>query len=242
MGRKHLSKSRVQDPELKRQWAAQLSPIFQEKGLKNFPMDRAALELGVSKATLYKYFRSREEILDLALEIKLQEMRRYQLKLSDPDLPYLERFFEALTITTAELSSISTVFLSDLKGSYPRVWKRVQTFIDDALESLKIFYAQGIALGELAPVHPAILVLTDELFFGKLSDPDFLEQRGLNLRDALESYFLLKFGGIFAQQHPDADLIRVRLQHMLDELQKPTFNEAETKPEQGRMAVGNLPG
>ncbi len=218
MGRKFLAKSRLDDQHLKQKWAKNLSPIFLERGLRQFPMDRVAAELGVSKATLYKYFRSREEILDLALEMKLTEIRRYQTKLSDPDLPYLERFLEALRITSAELSSISTVFLSDLKSTYPQVWKRVQRFIDEALAVLRIYYEEGITRGELVPVHPAVLVITDELFFSKLSDPDFLRQRGLDLSQALESYFLLKFGGMIPQKRLESPEVRALLQGMLDRL------------------------
>lgn len=218
MGRKFLSKSRIEDPDLKRRWAAELTPLFLERGLKLFPMDLVAAELGISKATLYKYFRSREEILDLAMEIKLLEIRRYQATLSNHDLPYLERFLAALQITSAELSSISTLFLSDLKETYPRVWVRVQQFIEEGLRVLRIFYEEGIDRGDLAPVHPAVLVITDELFFSQLAEPQFLEQRGLTVQEALESYFLLKFGGMFTQSQLSLPAVRKQLDQMLEKL------------------------
>jgi AcrR family transcriptional regulator len=208
MGRKFLAKERLEDEQRKREWAKALTPLFLERGLKQFPMDAVAAELGMSKATLYKYFRSREEILDLALELKLRDIRRYQESLNNRELPYLVRLVKALQISSAELSSISTLFLEDLKNTYPRVWKQVQLFIDEALAVLRAFYEEGIERGELAPLHPAVLVITDELFFGCMAEPDFLRQRGLSIQEALDSYFILKFGGMFSARwraHHDLD-------------------------------------
>jgi len=197
MGRKFLDKSRSEDQALKLRWAAELIPLFMERGLKNFRMDDVAAELGVSKATLYKHFRSREEILDMALLLKLADIRRYQAKLTDPNLPYLERFLEALHIASSELTSISTHFLADLSAMHPRVFERVRHFINESLKVLGAFYEEGIQRGELIPVPVAVLVLTDELYFTKLADPEFLQSRGLTVQQALDAYFLLKFGGMF---------------------------------------------
>ncbi len=216
MGRKFLDKSRSHDGELKQRWAAALTPLFMERGLRNFPMDAVAAELGVSKATLYKHFRSREEILDLALLLKLAEIRRYQAKLSDPDLPYLERFLEALQIASSELTSISTLFLADLNAMHPRVFQRVRHFMDEALAALGAFYEEGIRRGELIPVPPAVLVLTDELFFAKLADPDFLQARGLSVQEALDAYFMLKFGGMFRRPLLDSPQVNQLLSRWMN--------------------------
>ena len=64
MGRKPVDKERIDDPELKSAWIKQLSPIYLRNGLTRFTMDDIASKLSISKATLYKYYASREEILD----------------------------------------------------------------------------------------------------------------------------------------------------------------------------------
>jgi AcrR family transcriptional regulator len=204
MGRKFLDKSRSDDQALKLRWAGQLMPLFLERGLKSFRMDDVAAELGVSKATLYKHFRSREEILDLALLLKLADIRRYQAKLTDPNLSYLERFLEALHLASSELTAISTNFLADLSTMHPRVFERVRHFMNESLGALGAFYEEGIQRGELVPVPAAVLVLTDELYFSKLADPEFLQSRGLTVQEALDAYFLLKFGGMFRRPLRDA--------------------------------------
>lgn len=205
MGRKHLVKERLEDRERKAEWALTLTPMFLEKGIRQLSMDDVAAALGVSKATLYKYFRSREEILSLALELRLSHIRRYQVALSDRQLPYLDRFLGALQIMASELSVISTTFLTDLKESYPEVWKQVQRFIDDGLEVLRRFYEEGIERGDLAPIHPAVLVVTDELYFSRLAEPEFLREHQLSVGEALESYFLMKFGGMFQRSKLDVE-------------------------------------
>jgi len=200
MGRKSLPKPRLNDQQRKQAWAEELFARFQENGLRAVTMDEAASMLGVSKATLYKYFRSREEILACALGWKLDNIRRFREHLADPNLSYVDRFLGALGLASAELSSISTIFLADLRSLYPSLWEQIQVFIAQSLQDLRAFYEEGIAQGALANVHPGVLVATDESFFQRLADPDFLAAEDLTLREALGHYFTLKFGGLFPEE------------------------------------------
>jgi hypothetical protein len=48
----------------------------------------------------------------------------------------------------------------------------------------------------------------------QLTDPDFLKSSGLKVHEALESYFIMKFSGIFNREKVDEN----RMQKLLSEL------------------------
>ena len=74
MGRKPVDKERIDDPELKATWISRLAPVYLRNGLTRFTMDDIASKLGISKATLYKYYASREEILDDVVQRRIEEL------------------------------------------------------------------------------------------------------------------------------------------------------------------------
>jgi len=61
-----------------------------------------------------------------------------------------------------------------------------------------------------------VLVLTDELFFAKLADPDFLQARGLSVQEALDAYFMLKFGGMFRRPLLDSPQVNQLLSRWMN--------------------------
>ena len=202
MGRKPVVKARIDNPLQKEEWARVLLPIYIKNGLKKLSMDDVAKHLSISKATLYKHFSSREEIIETALIVKLNDIGSFKEKLFDESQPYIDRYFNSIHLFFAEISGISTEFLLDLKNLYPDIWKRVAFFREYAATMLKAFYQKGIEGGVFNDIDPAILVLNDKMFFDAISDPEFLIQNGLSLQKAFRDYFTLRTQGLFMQPVP----------------------------------------
>ncbi len=196
MGRKSLKKKRKNNPEKKEEWAKELIPHFQKKGLRDFTMDNVAEMLNVSKATVYNYFKSREEIVELCVAVKLSEVSHFSAILMDNQTPYLERYFLSLEDLTKNISGISNTFLSDLKHLFPATWKTVNNFIEYALQILREYYEEGIQSGALEKANTSLIVMSDRFFLQSLSDPDFLNSHQLTLEEAFKQYFKIKFFGI----------------------------------------------
>lgn len=203
MGRKPVTKERIDNPQQKEEWARVLLPVYIKNGLKKLSMDEVAKQLNVSKATLYKHFSSREEIVEVALVVKLNDIGSFKEMLFDENQPYIDRYFNSIHLFFAEISGISTEFLLDLKNLYPEIWKRVEFFREYAATLLKAFYSKGIKGGVFNDIDPAILVLNDKMFFDAISDPEFLMQNGLSLQKAFRDYFTLRTQGLFKNSMPE---------------------------------------
>ena len=197
MGRKPVDKERLDDPELKSDWIKQLSGVYLRNGLTKFTMDDIAAKLGISKATLYKYFASREDILDEVVRMRIAEIEVFEEHLADDKITFTERYFEVIKNASFMLAEMSNQFLLDAKHLYPDLWDKMRTFQDRALFVVEEFYKKGIEAGIMNDINPRLLALTDKMFIRYVSDEKFLDEYDISLKEAFDNFFLMKSHGIF---------------------------------------------
>lgn len=196
MGRRSVEKERIRDPKKRKAWIERIAPIFLSQGFTQYNMDSLSKELGCSKATLYKHFESHKEIVSILLSEKIMNLQLFQQIIEDESVSYEARYKQSVTYVSTELADVSNIFLSQLKEVYPDIWNMVNQFKYMALDVLKSFYTKGIEAGVFNPLDPEMMVLSDELFFDVLTDPQVLQSKGLTLKRAFDGYFDMRFHGI----------------------------------------------
>lgn len=202
VGRQSIVKERIKDPRKREAWIELLLPHFIERGIRDVPIDEVVKLLGKSKATVYKHFESHHEIVSLVTVKKLDQLKHFQPILADSTKTYKDRYVLAVAYVSKHLGDVSNIFLSDLKEIYPDLWNLINSFKLMALNELKDFYISGIQDGVFEDINPDLMVLSDELFFDALTNPEYLTSKGLNLQQAFESYFQMRFYGILKCQGP----------------------------------------
>lgn len=196
MGRQSIVKERIKDPKKRSKWVDTLMPHFLERGIREVPIDEVLAILGKSKATVYKHFESHHEIVSLVIAKKLENLQHFAPILQDESKSYQERYVLAVAYISKHLGDVGNVFLSDLKVVYPDLWELINGFKQMALGELREFYVNGVLDKAFEDLNPDLLVLSDELFFDALTNPEYLTSKGLNLQAAFESYFRMRFYGI----------------------------------------------
>jgi len=196
MGRKSTEKKRNLNPEKRREIALSLIPALEGGGISGLTMDEIAQRLGKSKATIYKYFRSQEELLDMALSEKLEEIRGFVTILGDERQTYVDRYRLALEHLSRSLADVSNRFLSDVRKDFPSLWQKISFFQNMARMVLRGFYQEGLSKKLIREIHPSILVLSDQAVFNAMLDPQFLDENNITLQQAFEGYFHMKFYGL----------------------------------------------
>lgn len=196
MGRQPLEKDRIKDPKRRNAWIKKLGPHFLQRGIKNVPIDEVVSVLGKSKATVYKHFESHHEIVSVVVSQKLGDLQLFVPILCDESKSYQDRYKLAVGYISRNLGDIHNVFLSDLKEVYPDLWNLIQSFKTVALNELKQFYIKGIDDGTFSNLDPDLMVLSDDLFFDALTNPEYLTEKGINIQTAFDSYFEMRFNGI----------------------------------------------
>jgi AcrR family transcriptional regulator len=211
MGRKPLRKKRKNDEEVTQEWISRILPVFQQKGFRHLTMDQVVKIAGVSKATFYKYYNSREKLMDEVIATKLAQLAKFQDELFDSSIDYYDRYFNAVKVSAAAMAQVSNKFLEDLRTSYPEKWTAVEDFRVFAVKRLEEFYVEGIEKGVLNNINPKVILMADTLFFKYMTDPKFLLAHNLTLHEAFTGYFTMKIEGILKQNRRTMDKYRKRL-------------------------------
>lgn len=196
MGRRSINKFRVTDPEKQGAWLDILTPHLRQRGIRDLSADEMASLVGVSKATFYKYFRSRDEVVEQFVARKLENLKVFIDILNDENADYIQRYKRSNEEFCRGLTDVSAVFLADIKDMYPEIWSNIvqfRTFSEDVVHN---FYKRAIRAGIFSNINPVILRVSDHLAFERLSDPGFLKENDLELADALAQYFEIRFNGI----------------------------------------------
>jgi AcrR family transcriptional regulator len=129
--------------------------LFFHRGFVRVTADDIAAELGISKATLYREFRSKEDILLAVVRGFMAEITGcVDILIKDEKLSFVERLAALFSLVGSRISQLGPLFLRDIQKNAPAVWKEVQEFRRDKIiinfkMVLSAGYDQGLFRGDL---------------------------------------------------------------------------------------------
>ena len=89
--------------------------LFSEKGYSAVYVGDIAAAVGIKAPSLYKHFKSKQEIFDSCVEVFSERMEQVRNELQLPDTPEAEASYQ--TVTTEKLTDFATaLFLFYLQG------------------------------------------------------------------------------------------------------------------------------
>ncbi len=151
-------------------------------------MDELAAGAGISKRTLYRYFRSKDEMIMASLEKLMAEteslMEEFASSHHEPDeiVACMLRFLHHI---------IQTYFhppvLSDLQKHYPHYWKKIDGFRKKNVENIirsKLFMDEKNRV-LVRDLDPRIVTAAIAASIQAVANPDFIITHGLNAENTL---------------------------------------------------------
>ncbi|MCB9194941.1 MAG: TetR/AcrR family transcriptional regulator [Flavobacteriales bacterium] len=196
MGRTPVDKIRLQNLKKQNEIAAKLSSEFFEKGFLNVSTEDLCLIAGKSKATLYKYFESKEDMIQYITSNKLKEISGFVEKLNNENNIYPVRYKEAVELVLSSLNGISFTFLSELKIEYPGIFKTLIELKENSILLLTNFYSEGVKAEAFKDFDPKLLAALDDMFFTTMLETDFLNNKSYSVKQLFEQYFKTRFEGL----------------------------------------------
>lgn len=170
-------------------------------GYSALTMDALARELGMSKRTLYRHFRSKDELIDSIIEEIGQAIRdRMDAVLADPKLDFTGKLCALVEVVGSNLALASPGMLHDLQRFAPQLYQKI-----DDLRQRNVPYVigrlirAGLAEGKVRPeIDPAFAVEFWLQAIRGLVHPAVLERTQLTPRQTLERAIHLFFGGLLS--------------------------------------------
>jgi AcrR family transcriptional regulator len=148
---------------------------FAERGFAATRLDQVASRAGVTKGTLYLYFRSKEELFEAVVRQQLiPSLERAEAMIDETDLPspaLLARIVTELAeVVASPLGAIPKLVLTEA-GDFPHLARfYFEKVVDRGTALLRRVLERGIAAGEIRRVDSdsAVLCIVAPLLLGAL--------------------------------------------------------------------------
>jgi AcrR family transcriptional regulator len=150
-------------------------------------MDEIAVDLHMSKNTIYKLFVGKEEIARGLVKRLQQQLAVGLANIEKNSKDPLQIFSGSILLLRKQLGPWFEHFLREIQAELPDLWEEFILFRNDKILGIRSLVRKGSKNGSLRQVNPSIAT---EAYLGAvkaITNPRFLEQENLTFEQALDA-------------------------------------------------------
>jgi AcrR family transcriptional regulator len=162
-----------------------------EQGLRGFTMDELAQRAGVSKRTVYRYFDSKENIIEASLDQFMSETAaRVEDLLAQNKQPavFIQSLLNYLFSQSQFIINPST--LNDLRLYYPQLWDKIDAFSIKQLRKV-LSYLITTYPTRMQNIDPRILSTVIVATIQNVLNPTFILENNLTFEETARQLSLI---------------------------------------------------
>jgi AcrR family transcriptional regulator len=126
--------------------------LFLTAGIKSVTMDDIAKHLGMSKKTIYQFFKDKNELVIALVKKKLQQDEDQMCAIMLKSDNVIEEMINMMKVSQEIFSRINPIVIHDLQKYHPDAWKHFQTFKANVIvHTLEELLTKGIKQGYIRP-------------------------------------------------------------------------------------------
>jgi AcrR family transcriptional regulator len=126
--------------------------LFLTAGIKSVTMDDIAKHLGMSKKTIYQFFKDKNELVIALVKKKLQDDKDQMCSIIDKSGNVIEEMINMMKCSEEIFSRINPIVIHDLQKYHPDAWRQFQDFKADVLiHTLEELLTKGVKQGYIRP-------------------------------------------------------------------------------------------
>ncbi|MGE5418036.1 MAG: TetR/AcrR family transcriptional regulator [Acidobacteriota bacterium] len=156
------------------------------RGFYNMTVDELAAKAGISKRTLYRYFRSKDEVIEATLDA-------FMLDVADHARRTVGEIEDPVAIVSSMMTFVFTrgpfIFgqqgLYDLQRYYPHFWKKIDDFRTEKIRSIVNAVLAKNPEGVVGEIDPRIVSAVVLSAIQSVINPSFLLENQLTFPDAI---------------------------------------------------------
>jgi AcrR family transcriptional regulator len=126
--------------------------LFLTAGIKSVTMDDIAKHLGMSKKTIYQFFKDKNELVIALVKKKLQQDEDQMCDIIGKSANVIEEMINMMKCSEEIFSRINPIVIHDLQKYHPEAWQHFQSFKADVIvHTLEELLTKGINQGYIRP-------------------------------------------------------------------------------------------
>ncbi|GIO97760.1 TetR family transcriptional regulator [Paenibacillus lautus] len=202
-----------------------LLPYLRKNGLQSVRMDEISRVMEISRATLYKYFSTKEEIVEFIVDGFIEYMKELTHNPLDSVQSFGTRFLQIFEQTISLVVYFSDIILQDLETSYPDLFDRFNEAMKEREEKILAFFEEGKQKGIFNQLNGRLLIKQDEILRG-MFDVKYLMTNQFTVQQVLYDYFQLKRIQLFKPEKLtaiDDEVLMPKIEHLTQKVTKNLF-------------------
>lgn len=183
----------IQLDETKVKLLKKLISSVMKDGFQSLRMDDIAKHMDISRATMYKHFSSKEDVIKGVVRVFVD----YINKLEDPALDNDDNFFgiwfqQMFEQSVSLVGKITDVFLKDLQSAFPDLFDLLKSTLNKREQQAQNFYQFGKDKGIFNPINEKFIILQDDLLLREIINIKYLVYNQMSIQQVLHDYYQFK--------------------------------------------------
>ena len=179
------------------------SEKFFRDGYKSIRIDSIASELSISKSTLYKYFKSKDDLIEYIVKNKILMINNNMIKIlnDDENKDFIKILNQIWQLIHKHINFFTTQVLSDLKSNTPDLFNECQRWDQERKEIFLDVYDLGVEQGYIKPeIDKEIFYLIHFHSIKNLMQLDVMIQLPLSSEQIIDNINEVLFKGILTNK------------------------------------------
>lgn len=177
----------MSDKNVKDKILAKFYELATHHGIKRITIDMLAKECGISKKTVYKYFQSKDEIVNKfansIIKTLSNEFDKIQLVEENPE-QVMNKFFQ---IIYEIIKTIPTTIIEDARRFYPEIEKKIEKIRGEYTIIFINNIKKGIKAGVFRDINPKFIEGFYTAAVERVFNPDFILENNLTVQESISS-------------------------------------------------------
>ena len=175
------------------------------RGFSRVTVDELAARTGISKRTIYRYFHSKEEIIDSVLNDFLFNAGQQIQQTFDSSGNPIEKIWSAIQVVTENIRLIQPTALYDLQKYYPHLWEKIERFREQKIQQFYVNLLIENKNGYFRNINPKIFTTALLASVRSVVNPNFLMENNLSPEETIKSLFTLFMYGVVSESGETQD-------------------------------------
>jgi len=160
-------------------------------------MDDIATALKMSKKTIYKYFTSKDELIQAVIWIKIQYIRKTFEQITSKDINAIEKFICLTDFILHKGLKFLIIFLDQIAQMCPEWWQKIEDFRSRVLrKNIALIVEQGKKEGLIIYRETEIIINVYLTTIRGVINPSFLKKSKLPPKQIISTTIEILFRGI----------------------------------------------
>ena len=174
--------------------------LLMNDGVRSFTVENLASCLCMSKKTIYKFFPTKETLIDKIVSFQLSQIEAKIKIVLDSDSNPIQQFLGVMNIFYNSTAKLKIEQIGELKNRYPKMWQRIENFRLNRKEDFYSILKNGQDQGFVRKSLNIKLISTMYTnIINSTFQPEFFIENSLMPKDVLPALVEMVSGGLLSE-------------------------------------------